>query len=200
VPNLRELTSSIYKGFTLAELLICILILGEIATFTIPKIINAQQTSQYNAIAKDDIGMVIGAYQKVQLAGNSSGATSISNLTPYMNYVSTSTSLAIDNIQGTTSLPCSSQNSCLILHNGSVLQYDTTASFGGTNTTNANWIHIDPNGTYGGTTNGADKAVGIFLYYNSRITDEGNILTGTTNSSTAYTASSSKVPPWFSWP
>jgi len=174
------------------------LILGEIATFSIPKIIYAQQNSQYNAIAKEGIGTVMGAYQKVQLAGNLSGSTTIGDLTPYMNYISTSTSLVVDDIQTNGSFACSSTYPCIIFHNGSTLHY-SGASFGGTSTTNANWFHIDPNGAYSGTTNGPDKAVGLFLYYNGRITDEGNILTGTTNSSSSYTANSTKVPPWFSW-
>lgn len=44
------------SGFTLAELLIALTILGVIATFTIPKILTAQQASTYNAIAKETMG------------------------------------------------------------------------------------------------------------------------------------------------
>src|SRR5579884_2608591 len=46
------------KGFTLAELLISLLIIGEIATFTIPKIISAQQNNQKIAIFKETIGAI----------------------------------------------------------------------------------------------------------------------------------------------
>ncbi len=41
-----------FKGFTLAELLMALAILGVIATFTIPKILGAQQSSSSNAKAK----------------------------------------------------------------------------------------------------------------------------------------------------
>ena len=41
------------KGFTLAELLISLGILGLIATFTIPKIVGAAGDSKYNAAAKE---------------------------------------------------------------------------------------------------------------------------------------------------
>lgn len=43
-------------GFTLAELLIALLILGEIATFTTPKISSSSQNAQKNAVFKEMIG------------------------------------------------------------------------------------------------------------------------------------------------
>lgn len=47
-----------YKGFTLAELLIALAILGVIATFTIPKILQAQQNQKKQAILKETISIV----------------------------------------------------------------------------------------------------------------------------------------------
>lgn len=187
------------KGFTLAELLICIYILGLIATFTIPKLITPQQNSKYNAIAKEDISMVSAAYQQYQLLSGASSNTSIGDITPYMNYVSVSNSLVVDDVQGNSSFACSSTYPCLILHNGSVLHYGSTASFGGSSTTNANWFQIDPNGAFGGTTNGSDKAGGFFIYFNGLVTDEGDLKTGTANSVQSYSANSSKVLTWFGW-
>jgi prepilin-type N-terminal cleavage/methylation domain-containing protein len=195
-PSLRKKRAS---GFTLAELLIALAILGVIATFTIPKILTAQANGKYNAIAKEDIAMVAAAYQQAQGAGVVSANTVVGDLTPYMNYVTTSTALPIDGLQGENNINCAADQPCLILHNGSVLQYARIDSFGGTATTNAVWFHIDPNGSYSGTTNSSDKSVGIFLYYNGKIVDEGNIVPGTQNSLQSYSASSSKMPPWFSW-
>jgi hypothetical protein len=84
--------------------------------------------------------------------------------------------------------------------NGAVVQYDSDA-FGGMATTNAVWFHVDPDGVLtDSTTNNIGKSVPLFLYYqNGRITDEGNILTGTRDASSGWGAASSKVPPWFSW-
>jgi prepilin-type N-terminal cleavage/methylation domain-containing protein len=45
-----------FKGFTLAELLIALAILGIIATFVIPKIISSQQSGKKQAIFKETIG------------------------------------------------------------------------------------------------------------------------------------------------
>jgi prepilin-type N-terminal cleavage/methylation domain-containing protein len=47
-----------WQGFTLAELLVSLLILGEIATFTIPKILTSQQEAQKKAIFKETIATV----------------------------------------------------------------------------------------------------------------------------------------------
>lgn len=49
------------KGFSLAELLIALLILGEIATFTIPKILSAQADSRKMAILKETLSALSAA-------------------------------------------------------------------------------------------------------------------------------------------
>lgn len=41
------------NGFSLAELLLALLILGQIATFTIPKVLTAQQNAQREAVFKE---------------------------------------------------------------------------------------------------------------------------------------------------
>lgn len=50
-----------HRGFTLAELLISLAILGVIATFTIPKILANQQNSQKKAVFKESISAVSNA-------------------------------------------------------------------------------------------------------------------------------------------
>jgi prepilin-type N-terminal cleavage/methylation domain-containing protein len=53
-PSLRRY----YSGFTLAELLIALAILGVIATFTIPKLLQSQQNQQKQAVLKETISIV----------------------------------------------------------------------------------------------------------------------------------------------
>ncbi|MCE3235965.1 MAG: hypothetical protein K0Q50_2145 [Vampirovibrio sp.] len=53
-----------YPGFTLAELLISLSILGIIATFTIPKLLMNQRVSAYNASAHESAASISGAYQQ----------------------------------------------------------------------------------------------------------------------------------------
>src|SRR5262249_45092855 len=93
-------------GFTLAELLIALAILGVIATFTIPKVIQSQTNSRYNAEAKEAAGFVSDAYRSYQLSNGVSGSFGIFNLTPYLNYVRIDSTTTIDDIQGNTTLTC----------------------------------------------------------------------------------------------
>lgn len=184
-----------FSGFTLAELLIALAILGVIATFTIPKILSAQQNGTYKAIAKENLSMVAGAFEQYKLSGNLSGGTGINDLTPYMNYVRIDTSgVSVDDDQISGTEVCDASAPCLRMHNGSTIHWISADTFGGTNTTNALWFHIDADGVVS-----SNKSVAIFLYYNGRLVDEGQIVAGTASSAQSYTADSTKVPPWFSW-
>ena len=189
-------------GFTLAELLIALAILGVIATFTIPKIITAQVNSQFKAVAKEDISALSAAFNQLQLNGGVTSGTKPSDLIQYLNYVELNTGpLSIDERQTLTTKTCSAFYRCLKMHNGSVLYFDRdSGSLGGTNTTNGMWIMIDPDGKItDGTTNGPGKSMNIWIYANGRVADEGSLAAGTRNNNAAQAADPSIVPPWFSW-
>jgi prepilin-type N-terminal cleavage/methylation domain-containing protein len=188
-----------FRGFTLAELLIALGILGVIATFTIPKILSAQQNNRYNAAAKEAAATISAAYKLYTLDNGLSSTAGFGNMTQYINYVSVDTSRTIDSKQTNSSITCSSGGPCIILHNGGAIRY-ISSNFAGAADTNALEIYFDPNGTYGGTTDGPDKAVDFFLYYNGRIATRGTLLPNTTASGTSFpTPSPTLDPPWFSW-
>lgn len=181
------------SGFTLAELLIALAILGVIATFTIPKVLNSQQNGKFKAIAKEDMSVVSAAYQQYVLTNGYNANIGLKDLTPYMNYVTVDTSGAqVDDDQASGTYACTPTWPCLRLHNGSTLSYPASDTFVGTSTTDAVFAHIDPDGQV----NANSKAVAVFLYYNGRLTDEGNIINNTCG---AYNPDPSKVPPWFTW-
>jgi len=194
-------------GFTLAELLLALVILGLIATFTIPKVLTAQQSTQWKSMGKETVGMFSGALDAYRQAnGGLQSTTVFTDLTPYMNYVRRQTSANIDDAQGDPDLNCNAASRvCLVLHNGGVLSGTNTEAFGGTTTTNAIKAHFDPDGkvTDGGTGDTSPTAVGkaipFFIYYNGRVTDRGKLNNPTQTSTTGYTPNPSKVPPWWSW-
>lgn len=190
----------IENGFTLAELLIALAILGVIATFTIPKVLSAQQDGQHNAVAKESAAAISGAFQNYIQQNGLSSTMSVAELTPFLNYVATHTG-DIDRPQGATTLTCNTTYRCIRLHNGSVLQYTPMDNFGGTASTHAIYFYVDPDGQVtDGTTNGPGKSVVFFLYTTGRLTTWGNLLPNTGNGAGAtYNPDATKDPPWFQW-
>jgi prepilin-type N-terminal cleavage/methylation domain-containing protein len=184
-------------GFTLAELLIALAILGEIATFTIPKIISSQQNGQKQAVTKELIAMVSGAYQQLSLKEGVTANTDFNDLLPYINYIAVDTTSIIDDYHTSTFEDCSATD-CLKFANGAIVKY-SPSTFGGTATTNAIYITIDPDGQYSGSTTGNGKGIRIFLYYNGRITSNAYILPNTCNSSNCRNPNLNADPPWFTW-
>lgn len=197
----RKAVKTRIKGFTLSELLIALAILGVIATFTIPKVLQSQQDSKYKSIAKEVMGIVSESYIAYKLKNASSGSIGLSQLTPFMNYVRVDTSGNIDDAYsyGGT-FGCSGSFPCIRLHNGAAIAWDTAQSFGGTATTNAIWLLLDPDGkSLDSTTNGPGKSMSIFLFHNGRIADAGSIPSNTEANNFTYGPDSGEVPPWFSW-
>jgi len=188
-------------GFTLAEVLICLVILGEIATFTIPKLIVSQQNYSYNAKAKETIAMVVGAYQTYQMNNTPSASTTFGDLTPYINYLATDTATNIDAHYTSTTFSCGGSNTCLLLHNGGRLIYVKTWPFGGTSTTHALQVWFDPDGVVtDGTTNGPGKSLAIDLMYNGRVSNygaSGNVYCS--GAACPDNAVPGRDPPWFTW-
>ena len=188
------------QGFTLAELLIALTILGEISAFTIPKILSAQQNQTNMAKTKEAIGMVSAAYQQLQLSGTVTSATTADSITPYLNYVAMDTSGSlIDDSPTFTSRTCNAGGPCLRLHNAAVLQYESGTSFAGTGSGNVLFYFIDPDGVYSGSSSGNNKSVRITVYYNGRISSLGQGSGSLCNSSYCLGASPAWDPSWFIW-
>lgn len=183
------------RGFTLAELLIALAILGVIATFTIPKVLTAQQNQQKIAAATETLAMVSEAYQLYARQNGYSADTTVGMLTPYMNYVSVNTTGKMDDVGTNTGMKdCASGYTCLQLHNQGTLFYNTNISFGGSGTTNAVRIYYDPDSTR--LTTPPSKSLLIILFYSGRVS--------TWRKAPAFvdslgTPGGSMDPVWFSW-
>jgi prepilin-type N-terminal cleavage/methylation domain-containing protein len=196
--------SGFKPGFTLAELLIALAILGVIATFTIPKVLVAQQNGQNLAKAKEVAGMVAGAFQAAVQAGTISSSTKPSDLAQYINYVSIDTSgRLIDGHPGIASSTCNSTYPCMKLHNGGYLWLQDDSSFGGTSNLHMIAFRFDPdpaNNTTS-TSDGPLKAVQFQLYYNGMLRTRALTFTGScdSNGCTGKDPNSAFDPSWFSW-
>ena len=190
-----------FSGFTLAELLIALAILGVIATFTIPKVITAQQNNSYNAKAHEAAAMITAAYQVYALNNAPVSASTTSGaLTQYMNYVNLDTTANIDWAYTLASGGSSASQPDLLLHNGARLVLYNTISFGGTNPNNAIIFMLDPDGVVtDGTTNGPGKSIQFFLYYSGRIGSYGAMPATAVSSDTSRGPNPNYDPPWFTW-
>lgn len=196
-----------YKGFTLAELLSALAILGVIATFTIPKVIQAQQNQKWGAIGKETVGAISEAYQAYLL--DNPGPVDMrldDSFFQYFNYIRRQTSGTVDNTQSQGSWTCNAgDRRCYVLANGAVLISDHDYYLRDSNGSNsAVRFLLDPDGVYSGNTTGPGKSLSIWLYTNGRITSRAFINADTvfeiSNGSTVtQQPEPAREPPWFEW-
>jgi prepilin-type N-terminal cleavage/methylation domain-containing protein len=167
------------QGFTLAELLIALAILGVIATFTIPKVLFAASSGQNTAIAKETAAMIAGAYASYKLEhGAALESTTCNDLLQYINYVKEDWTSAAADIGAEEN--CSLVRPCFILHNGGVLQIGRLNEFGGIGATNAILFNLDPDGP------GPAGRTTFVLFHNGRLSTLGAV--GAANISTTGTS------------
>jgi prepilin-type N-terminal cleavage/methylation domain-containing protein len=157
-------------GFTLAELLIALVLMGCIAVYTIPKVLNSTNTTTINIAAHEAAAMVANAYKQHFDKGLVTVNTTPKDLIPYLNYVSIEPDFTlIDAMPPWTAYVCWSGDPCLKLHNGGTLLlmgYPMTAL-----APNRTIVFVfDPDGQYSGsTTDGPSKSVMFALTYTGRL-------------------------------
>ena len=190
-----------YFAFTLAELLIALTLLGIIATFTIPKILESQEGAKSRAIVKEVAGTIAQAYQQYRLTNQPTATTTPAVLIPYINYIKEDTSSLVDfSNPSQQSRNCALANPhCYLLANGAIIYYFDTMNFDGTGDLNTIEIIVDPDGQYDG--NGTDiNSVILLLYYNGRVASRGACLDNSTNSlHPLFSSDPTWEADWFYW-
>ena len=170
-------------GFTLAELLITLAILGVIATFAIPKVITAQSNAKKQAVAKELMAALANVVNQAKLNSTLTMSTTMGDLTPSLNYVAVDTASSVDSVpNGTGVVPCSTVGyHCLRFHSGAILLYDNNSFqvLGG-----GLAVVIDPDGVL----TSQQDSLGVMLDTSGRVETYGEAL-----GSTTYT------PTWFNW-
>lgn len=187
-------------GFTLAELLITVAILGVVATFTIPKVLFSTESTKKAAAAKEVAAAVAQAWENYKRDNPTTGNEDLRVLEPYLNYVKRYTSGSHGDLGvGEEDMGCDANNRCYLFHNGAVLYLVNWTKFGGTASTNATAFWVDPDGEYSGSSTGEGKGVEFALYYSGRLTTLGRVSPGTKWSGGNYVACPACDPSWFSW-
>lgn len=63
------MSKKLLSGFTLAELLIALAILGVISAFAIPKILSAQQNEKKEAVTRETLGTIMAILHQGRITG-----------------------------------------------------------------------------------------------------------------------------------
>jgi prepilin-type N-terminal cleavage/methylation domain-containing protein len=120
------------KAFTLAELLISMAILGVIATFTIPKMLNQNDTQSRKAVMKEVVGMLSSQLNEFLLTHDAASVTNDNPSFSYLfydylkNHINYSKLCPTDSVSEgcwNTAIQGPTSYAGLVLPNGAVLSY-----------------------------------------------------------------------------
>ncbi len=191
-------------GYTLAEMLITIGILGVMAAIAIP-LLFSDTTKRDNSIVKQAIAEVTSGMTQLKLDENLNTTSTFADLLPYIKYTRLANGGYIDANPShspgdpincpSTYCSCSyaadpSGTNCMVLSSGAVVMFDRNAKFNGSGANNAIPFLVDMDGKRLSTPNSAM----LWLYYDGTVNSRGK---GTAvNSAGTFNANGAMDPPW----
>ena len=194
-------------GFTLTEMLIALTVLGIMATFIIPKLLNNSQHTRWNALAKESGSMFTEALLQYRQTQPVDAYTSGADIIAGINAIKRETTINVDGVPNNPGFPtydCSNSSIyCYRLPNGALVTTDNQG-FGENDlpgyAANPNqflvWLLIDPDGK---ETGNADS-LAFWMYPNGKLKTWGAI---DANSKDGYgntlNPEPTKDPSWFNW-
>jgi prepilin-type N-terminal cleavage/methylation domain-containing protein len=160
------------KGFTLSEVLIALLLLGVLAAFAIPKLLQSVQDQQYNTLAKETQAMIVEAFTLYKAQNGDSGQINVDSFLALTNNLGADTTTDLNSLPTLPdNVTCAGGNTtCLRLKSGGVLFY-TRGQYFPAGVRPANQvvtIGVDPNGRRDNV-----KAIMFRLYASGKIYTDG---------------------------
>jgi prepilin-type N-terminal cleavage/methylation domain-containing protein len=161
-----------YNGFSLAELLVAMGVLGIIATFSIPKVLTATQSKQKVAITREVLSSLAQARLLLQNEGKWTASTTAEQLATKMNFIRYHTAGLIDtppaNYPWMPSHDCAAIG-CFEFHNGAKAMF--YCDFAGTTAQDALAFMLDTDGQY----RNSGDSIWLVVYFDGKIRTEATI-------------------------
>lgn len=180
------------------ELLIALALMGTIAIFTISKVLSVTQANDNKWRVQSAASMISGAYARYQQDNTVTAGMKPSDLTPYMNYVKfiSDSSVTMNNMSCSSGGGlCNGTYPCVQLHNGALLRFFDTETFGSLAPGYAIIFQVDADNN---ATN--NNQVELHLYAtNGRVATRSEITNPTLTNAGSRTPNASCTPSWFSW-
>jgi type II secretory pathway pseudopilin PulG len=206
-----HLRQPLYRmGYSLAELIIAMAVLGLVAAMVVPSILANVGTQQNQTLANDAKLLVSGAFADYELATlNVPSSFALPQLETYLpfakNLSAAGENVLIDCPPQGTALPLGCTGTAprtasltaanpaytvLRLKSGALLVYPKTWTFAGTSTLNALPFVVDPNGKQ----NQGSDSVEYWLYTNGTVLTRQTLTSNTVNSAGTFSSVGSSDP------
>jgi prepilin-type N-terminal cleavage/methylation domain-containing protein len=188
-------------GFTLAEIVVAMGVLGVISTFNVTKVLTAQQATRNTALAKEAASTITGAYQEYNRNNRQSTNTTLVNIMTYVNSAKLDTTSTVQRIEpwgATANKACTSPTVCYQLNNGAIIFGTDDHHFSVNDSLHSITFSFDPDA------GGPEIGVTFYLYYNGRFTSQKTMANNTVicwygPTCATYTPIATGDPSWFRW-